>query len=607
MKAIAWVILASISMAVSGCSAPPTNADTEVQAALNAIGVAELRRTPERAESLGLSAAALGGPLDNRLTDHSPAAVADGIVARLQALDRLRPLTRRPMTAAVRRSFDSATFLLELSANMAKHPYGHAELGAAGPYVVSHLDGAFVTTHLLLSSEHAVVDRKSAEAWLSRLRAYGDQVRADLRRMEADAGHGTSLPKAVAQATLVQALALRPASPRDNPLVRHFSEGLSNAKDVPSDEAARMIDEAAQVIQKDLIPALDATKAALSAATKAAADDPGVWRLPMGEAYYRDALRLYTTTEMSPDQIHELGLSIVKEVSAKIDATLAELDRREGTVGARLSAVATNSRYSYHNSEEERTKLFADIAAEQTWAATNLRLVTSLKPKADVRAILPALMPPESYRGGRLDGARPAGSSLRFGAVPDWPWFSMPTTVFNSMLPGRHLMAALTLERSEMPLLLRAHHLAAMEDGWALYAEDLADELGAYQKRPEARLGYLQSVLYQAALAVADTGIHAKRWTRQQATDYLTSSTGLPRAAMEADVDRSTVWPGRACAALVGRERIRAMSADADSQLGPRFDLREFNSIILTGGARPLEVAQRDVEAWVAQRKAAPR
>jgi uncharacterized protein (DUF885 family) len=209
------------------------------------------------------------------------------------------------------------------------------------------------------------------------------------------------------------------------------------------------------------------------------------------------------------------------------------------------------------------------------------------------------------YKAAALDGSRPATYNLNVRSTLDFPAWSLPTLTYHEAVPGHHIQAGLAREKPDQPVLNYFISNPAFSEGWAVYAEDLADELGAYETDKLAKLGYLQSLLFRAARLVTDTGIHSERWTREQAIVYLVDTTGMSRAAMENEVDRYTIWPGQACAYMAGRETIRRLRTSAQSELGQAFDLRAFNDAILAGGARPLPVLEADIADWIASRRPA--
>jgi uncharacterized protein (DUF885 family) len=210
------------------------------------------------------------------------------------------------------------------------------------------------------------------------------------------------------------------------------------------------------------------------------------------------------------------------------------------------------------------------------------------------------------YRAGALYGSRPAAYSINLRSTLDFPVWTLPTLTFHEAAPGHHIQAGLARENVDQPLLNFITFNPAFAEGWAVYAEDLAAELGAYETDKLARIGYLQSLLFRAARLVVDTGIHSQRWPREQAVAYLVDTTGLPRAVMENEVDRYTIWPGHACAYMTGRETIRRLRQTADIELGPDFDIRAFHDAVLANGARPLPVLEADIADWIVSRRPAP-
>jgi uncharacterized protein (DUF885 family) len=314
---------------------------------------------------------------------------------------------------------------------------------------------------------------------------------------------------------------------------------------------------------------------------------------------------------MTPEQMHSLGLSLVKEISDEMNATLTELGKPEGSVGQRMQSLAADPARQYPDTEEGRASLLAAIDGRIAWAAEKLPRFVSAMPRAklSVRAAPQVADGPPAtayYVAASMNGAHPATFYINLRTTLDWPVFTLPTLTYHEALPGHHLQGGVAREAAGTPLIQVISTFPAYSEGWAVYAEDLASEMGAYDTEAADRLGYLQSLILRAARLVVDTGLHAKKWSRDQAIDYLVSTTGLPRARMVDEVDRYIVWPGQACAYMVGREKIRGLRDDADAELGQNFDLKSFNDAVLAGGARPLAVLEADIRDWVNARKPRP-
>lgn len=601
-----WLL--ALALAAAGCARPPANADGAVDALIERIGHAELVRQPEQADVLGITQETFGGPYASLLNDRSIAATERGRVTRVAFLHDLETLDRTTLSRPRLRRLNAVTYVYDAAARLDRYGYGYVELGWASPYLINQSDGAYADLMKFMTFQHPIRSRSDADAWLARLRQIDDAVRDERRRFEIDIANGAAPPRNILQRTLDKVRALTPADPRENMLTLYLAEQLSQLPDLPEQDIRKLVDDAAKVMKDEIRPAYAELAKALEAALKDAADEPGVWRLKNGEAYYRDALRFYTTTEMTPDEIHSVGLKMVEQLTQQMDAILVETGRTEGTVGERMAAMGADPANHYPETEEGRAALVAALRSQIDWAKARMGRMVSDSARRDVEIrqapqIVADTAPGAYYKAAALDGLRPATYNLNLGSTLDWPIWSLPTLTFHEAIPGHHVQAGAARERWTGPVLSLLITHPAFSEGWAVYGEDLANEMGAYASDPAGKLGYLQSLLFRAARMVVDTGIHAKKWTRAQATDYLVSTTGLSRASMENEVDRYIIWPGQACAYMIGREKIRNLRESADLELGPDFDLRAFHDAVLAEGARPLGILEADIQDWVVSRK----
>jgi uncharacterized protein (DUF885 family) len=392
--------------------------------------------------------------------------------------------------------------------------------------------------------------------------------------------------------------------------VTYFIESLAQIPDIPVEEIATLQKKATDLVGGEIKLEYGRLIELLEKTLKGAADEPGVWRLKNGAAYYADALRLHTTTDLSPKQLHEAGMKLVTDLTAEIDPLLAELGLAEGSVGARLRTLASDPAYLLPETPEGRIALLATLNEKIDWAQKQSARVLPAPPKAkvDVREAAPLTQDSASsafYKAAALDGSRPAIFNVNLRSTLDFPTWSLPTLAFHEAVPGHHMQAGLARERTQATLSYFIS-VPAFSEGWATYAEDLAAELGAYKDDRIGRLGYLQAMIQRAARMVADTGIHADKWTRPQAIAYLQDTIGISAAEAELEVDRMTIWPGLACSYMAGRETIRRMRTGAERELKAAFDLKAFHEAILLPGPRPLPVLEADIAEWVAQRRPAP-
>jgi uncharacterized protein (DUF885 family) len=597
-----------LAFSLGACTPAPVNTDAMVYSLIARLGQAELHRSPERATQVGVSAEAWGGPYDNLLDDNSISAAERTKTDRLQALESLQAVNRSTLSRDALRQLDSATFLMDTASRVGSYGYGYVSLGWASPYLINQSDGSYEELVKFLTTYAKVSSRRTAEAWLTRLHGVARAIDNERRRFEVDVEAGAVPPRAILQRTLDKAKSLQVDDARLHPLVGYFSEKLSQIADLPEGDITRLTEQAANVVKTDIRPANGRLIAALEKALKTAPAEPGAWRLPKGEAYYRDLLHLYTTTDLTPDQIHAIGVKQVDLITAQMDPLLAALGQIDGTVGERMALLAADPANLYPDTPEGEMALTDAIGERIKWAEVNLSKLVGVSPQKPVEIrrtpeLSQDTAPAGYYKAGALDGSRPATFNMNLKSTAALPAFALPTLAYHEAVPGHHLQIGIARDRPNPPMLFLLSSFAGFSEGWGVYAEDLADEMGAYKDDPLGRLGYLQSLLFRAARLVADTGIHHDKWTREQAVDYMTATTGLPRASMENEVDRYTIWPGQACAYMIGREKIRALRKQAETELGPAFDLKAFHDVLLAGGGRPLGVVDADVRDWIASRK----
>lgn len=605
-------LAAVLAALASACSPAPADPGPAAAALLQRIGVEELSTTPETADVVGVSTDLFGGAYHDRLDDRSIAASQRKRMERLVRLRELETAPREGVAAPLRRQLDSATWTYDAVARLDRHGYGNVALGWASPYLMTPADGAYVDIVKLMTLHHPVRNRAEAETWLKRLSGYGRAISDETTRFSIDIKSGAVPPKALLRRVLDRARGLAPVDPRNHRLTLYLVESLSQIPDLPEADIRRLVDRAVETLSTDVTPAYVELLKLLETTLAEAPEEPGVWRLPNGEAYYRDALHLYTGTDLTPAQIHEAGAKMVESLTAQLDEALIALGHEEGSVGERLRALSVDPAYIYPETDEGQIAMREALEAQMSWAERMLPRMVLQRPtrKAELRqapAIVSDGAPVAYYRAGALDGSRPATYTLNLRASLRTPSWALPTITYHEAIPGHHVQAGGARERWQGSPLALLMSSPAFSEGWGVYAEDLADEFGAYEQDPLGRIGYLQSLLLRAARMTADTGINAEKWSRQQAIDYLTGVTGISVPEAEREVDRYSMWPGQGAAYMIGRETIRRLRESARRELGASFDLRAFHDIVLGDGARPLVTLESDVQAWVAaQRRPAP-
>jgi uncharacterized protein (DUF885 family) len=405
-------------------------------------------------------------------------------------------------------------------------------------------------------------------------------------------------PDFICDRTLTQLRLLRAQSGDRSGLVQSLVRRTA-ATNIKGDWGAR----AARSVDGPLARALDAQIRLVEEQRARATHEAGIRGRSGGEAYYPLCLRYQTSTRMTPDEAHALGLAQVAEISAAADALLKSQGLTQGSVGARLAALTKDPRHLHPNTDAGRAQLLADLNVQIAVMQRRLPELFGVLPRTpvEVRRVPPAieLGAPRGYAQlGSLDGTRPGAYYINLADTAIWPKWALPTLTYHESIPGHHLQGTIALEALDTPLLHRTLAMNAYIEGWALYAEQLADEIGMYSDFELGRLGLLQSFLYRAVRIVVDTGMHWKGWSREYAADYMAAAVGLARGAVESEIDRYCVWPAQACGYKIGHLEFARLREVARVKMGPRFDLRRFHAVVLQGGAMPLEVLAQVVQDW---------
>ena len=578
----------------------PRAGEPEVRGLLDEIAEGVLAAYPESATSLGLDRerrAALKG----RLSDRSPAGIATIAASARSNLARLQSIDARGLSPAVRLNLGVARTAHELAVEGFAFGFGDAALlnldlaYRNSPYVVAQNTGAFVETPDFLGDKHSIAGAADAHAYLERMKAYARNLDGETARLAHDRAAGIVAPAFLLDTTLKQLRNARALRVEDWGLVKAVARRTAGMPGNFAKSAARL---AAQVVA----PALGRQIEELARHRAAAGDDAGVWKLAQGDVYYRWALRAATTTNLTPDEVHELGRAELAALEARMEPILRGMGLTQGTVGERMTALGRDPRYAFPDTDAGRIQILdyingriADIRARMPRA-----FATLVPGRLIVKRVPPAIEAgaPEGYAtAGSMDGSVPGVYHINLMHTSIWPRFSLPTLSYHEGIPGHVWQGEYSYQ---LPLIRSLLAFNAYSEGWALYAEQLADELGVYEGDPVGQLGYLQSLSFRACRLVVDTGLHAKRWTRAQAIDWFTRTNGSPVDQVSSEVDRYCAWPGQACGYKVGHSHINRLRDHARAALGPGFDLRRFNDAIVLAGNVPLTLLDAVVEEHIA-------
>jgi uncharacterized protein (DUF885 family) len=513
-----------------------------------------------------------------------------------KGLQELRSFDRSKMTEAQR--FYAGIIEWDLQTRIDGEPFQDYV------FPLVQTDGAQSALPGLLTIQHPVATPRDAENYVARL----SQVPARMEEAIAEAKRLIAAklapPKFILQAALEQTNGFLSTPPAQNPLVVTFAERMQRVKDLPAARQMELRAEAEEMTAHEIYPAWVKARAFLEAEIPRASDAAGLWRFPKGAEVYNYRLRQYTTTKMTAEEIHQTGLRMVAEIENKMDGVLRQLGHTEGSVRSRLEKVR-EEQPQFPATPQGRAEYTAEFERVIRDAEQRSALLFERVPKAPVVAQpYPDFMGPRaaSYSRAAPDGSRPGTFQFPVVGVP-LTRFGLRTLVYHEAVPGHHFQIALQMEDSNLPRFLKDGVFgrnSAVTEGWALYAERLAAESGWYEGDPAGLLGQLEDEAFRARRLVVDTGLHAKRWTRQQAIDYLGANAAGSAAA---EVDRYVMRPGQACSYMIGELKILELRERARRQLGENFSLREFHNIVLGVGAVPLDILEQQVDRWIQTKK----
>lgn len=556
-----------------------------------------LDNDPEQATSLGVDTGA-HGMLRGRLRDRSPAGV-DRFAQTLRGdLAAVEKIDARGVDPAAATSLAVVKSAYRTALDGFALPYGDVAVGGwrNTPYVVIQNVGAYLDVPRFLDSDHPVRTAADAEAYLARLSSLGRQLDGETERMRMAAGKGMIPPAFLLEKTAKQLGQTIAGARQGGDLVTSLTRRTTT---IPGDWERR----ARAVVARDVVPALERQLVEVQAQRARATDDAGLWARPNGAEWYAWGLHTATTTPYSPDEVHKRGLAELEALHARMHPILVSLGYTKGTVGERMAGLGKDPRFRFPEGDPGRAEIIAAMQEKIAFIRTRLpqafrRLVPG---SLEIRRLPPAeeAGAPNAYGGpGSIDGSVPGKIWLNLGDTARHTRYSVSTLAFHEGIPG-HVWQGEYANR--LPLIRSILSFNAYSEGWALYAEQLGDELGAYEGDPVGRLGYLQSLAFRACRMVVDTGLHARRWTREQALAWFATANGSPVAELAPEIDRYCAWPGQACGYKLGHSEIVRQRELARGKLGKRFDLRDFDQAVVEGGNVPLDVLADNVARYVAE------
>jgi len=595
-------LLAGCKVATAPANGAAATQQGDLAAQLQGIADQILAEYPENATILGI-ATGNREPLNHRLTDRTPAGVAartEGARKRLAALEALdlsdlgKPAHLDAAVARTAHQIADEGYRFGFGDTLNLDP----DIGYRNtPYVVNQLGGAYIDFPDFLDSRHTVTTEQDAAGYADRVDAYARNLDGETERLVHDRGAGVIAPDFTLDNTIKIIAAGAAETPDGSTVVKSLAKSIAKAG-----IDAKILDRVKGSMMTGVLPALQRQLEELKRHRANATSDAGVWHFKDGDAYYRWALKAGTTTNRSPEEIHQLGLDQVKAIQARMETIMQKNGMTGGTVGARMAALGKDPAQLYPNSAAGREQLLAYLNGRIADVRARLpRAFATLVPaKLVIKRVPPAIEAgaPRGYAAaGSIDGKVPGQYYINLRDTAEWPRFSLPTLCYHEGIPG-HIWQGDYANR--MALIRSMLAFNAYSEGWALYAEQLADELGVYEDDPMGQLGYLQSSSFRACRLVVDTVLHAMRWTRDQAIDWFVSTNGDDRGSVTGEVDRYCAMPGQACGYKIGHLEILRLRDKARAALGGRYDLRKFDDAVVLGGSVPMTLLETIIDRYIA-------
>ena len=628
MQRLALTFLACIVL-LGGCResrndrlAPPANeaaiagvdagksATAAFDAAVDRLSRAYYEHVPEAATYNGAPDALASGA-DAHLNDRSVQGEAARVAEMEERLAELKAVPTDSLSADQQRTHATLVTLFEGALGPSRVVDYGSSFDVYGiwflPYVITQNSGVTLDIAKLMEAQQTVRNADEAREYLARLEQVPGILDGALAKLRHDVELGAIPPDFIVQKSqaVVDAFAAIPAA--DNVLVTSFAKKLDAAKVADADAHTA---KALAMIDTGVLPAYRRISAYLVEIAPRAPHDAGIWRLPNGAALYKAMIRHMTESDLDPEEVHRTGLAEVARITTEMDRLLRVQGHTQGTVGERLIALAADSRYVFPNTKEGKAQLLASIESQMARMTALLPKLFGNLPKHPVELRTVPEFSQDSAPGGYYDPPAPDGSrpgiywvNLRDTAA--LPKFSAPTLTFHESIPGHHMQMAISIDQ-DAPFLAKSFNSNSAAEGWALYAEALAAEMGMYADDPIGDIGRLRDELHRAVRLVVDTGMHAKKWSREQAIDYMVATEGADQGSAVSEIERYVVWPGQALGYKIGMLRIQQLRKEAEAAYGPRFDIREFHDRLLRISASALPVIERDMRAWIAEAESAP-
>ncbi|ALO34446.1 hypothetical protein CMT41_06735 [Colwellia sp. MT41] len=472
------------------------------------------------------------------------------------------------------------------------------------PFIVNQINGPLIDIPRIMQNDQPITTEQEALDYITRLAAFGRLASSIIEKQAFDAAQNWLPPKVTLQGAIKYLNGFTRVAADQHTFVSVFTDKIAKVDALTAEQKQDLIQQVIVQVSQVVYPAYQSVAKASEQLLAKSRDESGIWAQPKGSDYYRDAIKQLADSELTPSEIHQVGLDEVARISIAMDIILQEQGYKQGSVGERMVALNEEPRFLYEDSKAGREELLSDINGYITEITTKMAPFFKTTPsyQVEVKAFPVELQdgaPGGQYTSPAVDGSKPGIYWINLRDMKANPKFGLKTLTYHEANPGHHWQIALNLDQAELPFLRRIAPYNAYAEGWALYSEQVAFELGMYENDPFGNLGRLQAELFRAVRLVVDTGLHDKRWTREQAISYMSEQTGTAESDVIAEIERYMAWPGQALGYKLGMLKILSLREQAQKRLGDAFDLAEFHDVVLLNGAVPMAVLSRNVNHWL--------
>lgn len=554
---------------------------------------------PAAATMLGIEPNLAGGKYSHKLDDYSP-----------QAEKQLRQTLRDSNTQLSASQKDANK---EVMQNLIRYFSGNEKFDIGyidtwmglSAFIVNQINGPLIDVPNTMIANQQINNKSDIQDYINRLDHFDIFVENVLAKVSSDADQNWIPPLVIVNKSIASMKDFIKPSPNQHPFVTSFEKKLKDIKNIPVYEKGHLVDKVKMIVGVKIYPSYRNIISALQDLSMSATKESGIWAQPNGKEFYQDAVKMLGDTSLTPAQIHQLGLDEVARISKEMDSILKSQGMAKGSVGERMTTINDDPQFLYEDSDRGREQLLSDLNGYINEISNKMDAQFATRPKytVEVRKFpksREASAPGGMYTNPPLDGSAPGIYWINLRDIKANPKFDLKTLTYHEAIPGHHWQIALNLEQDSLPMLRRIAPYNAYVEGWALYSEKVAAEMGMYENDPYSDLGRLKAEMFRAVRLVVDTGLHYKKWSRERAIKYMAITTGTVESDVIAEIERYMVWPGQALGYKLGMTNILRLRDSAKEQLGDKFDIKAFHDLVLLGGAVPMQILNKRVADWVA-------